>query len=148
MRWPHRLPRADCPALRAWLCRWLRHDSPVATRPGRSVPGMCLLERQVAGPPCPAGQEVNGRVGQRRSLAGMYQRGHAVLRPGIWHVAIAAGTTQSEAILGCDSETIAWRDWDVTATNWIAWKWYSQPGIALSGRNSPMGSIRKELSDG
>ena len=55
---------------------------------------------------------------------GMYQRGHAVLRLGIWRIALAAGT-QSEAVLRRDSETIAWRDWDVTATNWIAWKWYS-----------------------
>ncbi len=54
----------------------------------------------------------------------MYQRGLAVLQLGIWHVAIAAGTTQSEAILRRDSE-IARRDWDVTATNWIAWKRYS-----------------------
>jgi hypothetical protein len=64
-----------------------------------------------------------GRPGS--SWQGMYQRGLAVLRPGIWHVAIAAGTTQSEAVLWCDSEAIAWRDWDVTATNWIAWKWDS-----------------------
>ncbi len=47
-----------------------------------------------------------------------------MLQLGIWHVAIAAGTTQSEAILRRDSE-IARRDWDVTATNWIAWKRYS-----------------------
>ncbi len=48
-----------------------------------------------------------------------------MLRLGMWHVAIAAGTTQSEAILRRDSETIACRDRDVTTTNWIAWKWYS-----------------------
>ena len=107
MRWPHRPSRADCPVLRAWLCRWLCRYSLVAARPGWSVLGMCLLERQVVGPPCPAGQEVNGRVGQRRSLAGMYQRGHAVLRPSIWRIAVAAGTTQSEAALWRDSETIA-----------------------------------------
>ncbi len=40
-------------------------------------------------------------------------------------IAIAAGPTQGEAILRRDSESIAWRDWAVTATDWIAWKWYS-----------------------
>jgi hypothetical protein len=40
-------------------------------------------------------------------------------------IAIAAGPTQWEAIFRRDFETISGRDWDVTATNWIAWKWYS-----------------------
>ena len=40
-------------------------------------------------------------------------------------IAIAAGATQSEAILRRDSECIPWLGWNVTATNWIAWKWYS-----------------------
>ena len=40
-------------------------------------------------------------------------------------IAIAAGPTQWEAIFRRDFENINWRDWDVTSTNWIAWKWYS-----------------------
>lgn len=40
-------------------------------------------------------------------------------------IAIAAGATQSEAILRRDQECIPWLNWNVTATNWIAWKWYS-----------------------
>ena len=91
MRWPRRPSLADCPVLRAWLCWWLRRYSLVATRPGWSVLGMCLLERQVVGPPCPAGQEVNERVGQRRFLAGMYQRGHVCSRSAIRRIAVAAG---------------------------------------------------------
>lgn len=39
-------------------------------------------------------------------------------------IAIAAGATQAEAINRRENETIAWRDYDVAATNWIAWKWY------------------------
>jgi hypothetical protein len=39
-------------------------------------------------------------------------------------IAIAAGATQSEAIFRRDYETIAAVGWDVTATDWIAWKWY------------------------
>jgi hypothetical protein len=39
-------------------------------------------------------------------------------------VAIAAGATQAEAINRRDNECIPWRDYDVTATNWLAWKWY------------------------
>jgi hypothetical protein len=62
----------------------------VAPRAGRGRPrcrrrhpavGFVQLGVQV-GPPCLAGQEVSGRVGQRRSLAGMCQRGHPVLRLG------------------------------------------------------------------
>jgi hypothetical protein len=40
-------------------------------------------------------------------------------------IAIAAGSTQAEAILRRDSETIDGRDWAVSSTNWLAWKWYS-----------------------
>lgn len=40
-------------------------------------------------------------------------------------IAIAAGATQSEAILRRDTETISNRDWDVTSSDWIAWKWHS-----------------------
>ncbi len=61
-----------------------------------------------------------------------------MLRLGDWRIAVAAGT-QSEAVLWLDSETIAWRDWDVTAANWIAWE-----VVQLAGYRS----IRKELSDG
>ena len=39
-------------------------------------------------------------------------------------IAIAAGASQSEAITRRDIECIPWRDFDVTATNWLAWKWY------------------------
>lgn len=40
-------------------------------------------------------------------------------------IVIAAGATQSEAILRRDQECIPFVNWNVTATNWIAWKWYS-----------------------
>jgi hypothetical protein len=39
-------------------------------------------------------------------------------------IAIAAGASQSEAISRRDYETLYQRDSDVTATNWLAWKWY------------------------
>jgi len=72
-------------------------------------------------------------------LAGCISGDHAVLRFGIWRIAVAAGTTQGEAVLWRDSETIAWCDWDVTATNRIAW----QEMVQLARHRS----IRKELSD-
>ena len=37
----------------------------------------------------------------------------------------SAGTTQAEAINRRENETIDWRDIDIAATNWLAWKWYS-----------------------
>jgi Family of unknown function (DUF6345) len=40
-------------------------------------------------------------------------------------IAIAAGATQAEAINRRDNECIPWLEWDVTSTNWLAWKWYS-----------------------
>jgi hypothetical protein len=40
-------------------------------------------------------------------------------------IAIAAGATQSEAIYRRDFECIPFVNWNVTATDWIAWKWYS-----------------------
>jgi hypothetical protein len=40
-------------------------------------------------------------------------------------IAIAAGATQAEAINRRENETIDWRDYDVTSTTWLAWKWYS-----------------------
>lgn len=40
-------------------------------------------------------------------------------------IAIAAGATQAEAINRRENECIPWRDYNVTATDWIAWKWYS-----------------------
>lgn len=38
-------------------------------------------------------------------------------------VAIAAGATQAEAINRRENETINWRDYPVTSTCWLAWKW-------------------------
>jgi len=38
-------------------------------------------------------------------------------------IAIAAGATQSEAISRRESETLDWMWWDVSSTNWLAWKW-------------------------
>jgi len=72
-------------------------------------------------------QGANGGVGQRRSWAGMYQRGLTVSDwvSGTLPLPLPSGPRESEAVLRCDSETIAWRDWDVTATSWIAWKWCS-----------------------
>lgn len=40
-------------------------------------------------------------------------------------IAIAAGATQAEAINRRENETIDWRDYDVTSTTWLAWKWYN-----------------------
>lgn len=40
-------------------------------------------------------------------------------------IAIAAGATQEEAINRRDNETLDWRDINITATNWLAWKWYN-----------------------
>lgn len=40
-------------------------------------------------------------------------------------IAIAAGSSQAEAINRRDNETIDWRDNNVTSTNWLAWKWYN-----------------------
>jgi len=40
-------------------------------------------------------------------------------------IAIAAGTTQADAINRRDNECINWRDIDIASTNWLAWKWYS-----------------------
>jgi len=39
-------------------------------------------------------------------------------------IAIAAGATQAEAINRRENETIDWLYYDVTSTNWLAWKWY------------------------
>jgi hypothetical protein len=38
-------------------------------------------------------------------------------------IAIAAGASRDEAINRRENETINWRDWPVTSTNWLAWKW-------------------------
>ena len=38
-------------------------------------------------------------------------------------IAIAAGATQAEAINRRENETIDWRDYSVTSTSWLAWKW-------------------------
>lgn len=38
-------------------------------------------------------------------------------------IAIAAGATREEAINRRENETINWRDYNVTATNWLAWKY-------------------------
>ena len=40
-------------------------------------------------------------------------------------IAIAAGSTQSDAINRRENETLNWRDFSVTSTNWLAWKWRS-----------------------
>jgi len=40
-------------------------------------------------------------------------------------IAIAAGSTQADAINRRENETIDWRDIDVASTDWLAWKWYS-----------------------
>jgi len=40
-------------------------------------------------------------------------------------IAIAAGSTQAEAINRRDNECINWLNVDVTSTDWLAWKWYS-----------------------
>ncbi len=40
-------------------------------------------------------------------------------------IAIAAGATQAEAINRRENECIPWLGYDVAATNWLAWKWYS-----------------------
>ena len=72
-------------------------------------------------------------------LAGCISGDHAVLRFGIWRIAVAAGTTQGEAVLWRDSETIAWCDWDVTATQLDRLE-----VVQLAGYRP----IRKELSDG
>jgi hypothetical protein len=38
-------------------------------------------------------------------------------------ISIAFGATQAEAINRRENETINWRDYPVTAPNWMAWKW-------------------------
>jgi Family of unknown function (DUF6345) len=38
-------------------------------------------------------------------------------------IAIAAGASQAEAINRRENETINWRDYAVTSTSWLAWKW-------------------------
>ena len=38
-------------------------------------------------------------------------------------IAIAAGATEAEAINRRENETINWRDYDVSSTNWLAWKY-------------------------
>jgi hypothetical protein len=38
-------------------------------------------------------------------------------------IAIAAGVSQDDAINRRENENLNWRDWDVTATNWLAWKY-------------------------
>lgn len=40
-------------------------------------------------------------------------------------IAIAAGATQDEAINRRENETLNWRDYAVTSTSWLAWKWRS-----------------------
>ena len=40
-------------------------------------------------------------------------------------IAIAAGSTQADAINRRENETIYWRDINVASTNWLAWKWYN-----------------------
>jgi Family of unknown function (DUF6345) len=40
-------------------------------------------------------------------------------------IAIAAGASQAEAVMRRDFECIPWVGFDVTATTWLAWKWYS-----------------------
>ena len=40
-------------------------------------------------------------------------------------IAIAAGETQGDAINRRDFETLNWRDFSVSSTNWLAWKWKS-----------------------
>jgi hypothetical protein len=40
-------------------------------------------------------------------------------------IAMAAGSSQAEAINRRDNECIPWRDYAVTSTTWLAWKWYS-----------------------
>jgi hypothetical protein len=40
-------------------------------------------------------------------------------------IAIAAGATESEAINRRENESVNWRDYAVTSTNWLAWKWRS-----------------------
>ena len=39
-------------------------------------------------------------------------------------IAIAAGATQAEAINRRDNECIPWLGYNVSATHWLAWKWY------------------------
>ena len=38
-------------------------------------------------------------------------------------IAMAYGATRDEAINRRENETIAWRDWDVSSPNWLAWMW-------------------------
>ena len=38
-------------------------------------------------------------------------------------IAIAAGASQAEAINRRENETVNWRDYGVTSTSWLAWKW-------------------------
>jgi uncharacterized protein DUF6345 len=38
-------------------------------------------------------------------------------------IAIAAGVTRDDAINRRDHETLNWRDWNIAATNWLAWKY-------------------------
>jgi hypothetical protein len=40
-------------------------------------------------------------------------------------IAIAAGSTQDEAVNRRENETLNWRDYPVTSTSWLAWKWRS-----------------------
>ncbi len=38
-------------------------------------------------------------------------------------IAIAAGATEAEAINRRENETVNWRDYNVSSTNWLAWKY-------------------------
>jgi hypothetical protein len=40
-------------------------------------------------------------------------------------IAIAAGSSQDEALNRRENETLNWRDYAVTSTSWLAWKWRS-----------------------
>jgi hypothetical protein len=40
-------------------------------------------------------------------------------------IVMAFGATEAEAINRRDNETVNWRDWNVSSSNWVAWKWRS-----------------------
>lgn len=113
IRWWRRGLAGQCSACACWNARWL---------PRRVRLGRRSMEGSVSGGP---GQ---GCISGVMRCSGLVS-GALPLPPGRRKVRPPSGATP---------EAIAWSDWDVTATNWIAWEWYSQPGIALSGRSSPM----------
>jgi hypothetical protein len=71
------------------------------------------------------GSDVAGDICGGDAIAGSWVDRAYSFWTGDHSIAIAAGATGEEAVNRRENETLNWRDYDVTSTNWLAWKWRS-----------------------